>query len=374
MNRFTSLLLALSLVLAGPDAIAQTEQMPFMKRVFTRLVYPPANRDTAAVWQPRPRWNVTLSGELRQTGVSQTHSTVSGGIPIAMESRLQERLYTGAGAAFGFGGWSFGLSRQIGRSALSSKSNSFEYCGTGLGLSISYFDIHQPIEYTLTLGSPDTPVLGPGPGTTASPGRMKMVIGETVYAFNRRDFALNAVYKGNKLQRRSAGSWMLSAKYVQGEVSGDHREKISDAFLGVYRQATAQASVGGGYSYNFVVLHHQGASDVKGLRNLTFNLSGMPLVTLYDRHVVNRAVTDPVTGKVTADQSYRLKSTLRLNYVARAGAGFAWDRFFLSATGQYDIFSFRGETEISGTATPVKVKTAGRFSKWSTVFKLNVRF
>ena len=102
MNRFTSLLLALSLVLAGPDAIAQTEQMPFMKRVFTRLVYPPANRDTAAVWQPRPRWNVTLSGELRQTGVSQTHSTVSGGIPIAMESRLQERLYTGAGAAFGF--------------------------------------------------------------------------------------------------------------------------------------------------------------------------------------------------------------------------------------------------------------------------------
>ena len=374
MNRPILLFLTLSLVLAGPESFAQTEQTPFMKRVFTRLFFPPANRDTAAVWQPRPRWNVTLSGELRQTGVFQSLSTVSGGIPIAMESRLQERLYTGAGAAFGFGGWSFGLSRQIGRSALSSKSNSFEYCGTGLGFAISYYDIHQPIDYTVTLGTPDNLLAGSGHGTTAYPGRMKMVIAETVYAFNRHDFALNAVYKGNKLQRRSAGSWMLSAKYVQGEVSSDPREKISDVLFGVHRQATAQASLGGGYSYNFVVLHHQGVSDVKGLRNLSFNLSGMPLVTLYDRHVVDRAVTDPVMGKVTSEKSYRLKSTLRLNYVARAGVGFAWDRFFLSATGQYDIFSFRGTTEIAGSATPLKVKAAGRFSKWSTVFKLNVRF
>jgi hypothetical protein len=69
-----------------------------------------------------------------------------------------------------------------------------------------------------------------------------------------------------------------------------------------------------------------------------------------------------------------LQSSLRLNFVTRTGISYIWDRYYLSLAGDYNLFSFRGTTKVIGSGAAVDVKTAGRFSKWSTVLRFSVKF
>ena len=75
---------------------------------------------------------------------------------------------------------------------------------------------------------------------------------------------------------------MLTARFMQGNLYNSpeaswNTYNLLDCF------ATMQASVGGGYSVNFVPWHKDPveARD-KGLRNLTINLTAMPVLTVFN--------------------------------------------------------------------------------------------
>lgn len=370
MKKTRLILMLLGCIAALP--LPAQEQSSWFRKAIARLVAPPSKLDTAAVYQHRPHWSVALTGELHQTGMVQSFSCMQQGRPVSLSSSMKEGLYTGPGLTVGYGGLVLGYTHQVGQSAVFSRSASLGFYGSGLGFGASYYDIHQPMRYTLTLGEEGDADYEIVDGITDDSPQLKMIVMEALYALNRKDFSYAAAFRGNQVQRRSAGSFMLSAKYLQCEVQDDGSDAISNLAFGLTRQAASQLSLGAGYSYNFVALHRQGA-DEKSLRNLTFNLTALPLLSVYNREVITHTITNPATG-VVSSQTNRLDQKLNLNYVVQGGVGFTWSRYFLNLTAQYDELFFHGSTKIVGSGMAVDIKTAGRYNKWSAALWLQVRF
>ena len=375
LNRKLTLILLLCFGILVPSS--GQERPGFIKRIVDRILAPSPQLDSAYIYQPRPHWNVSLSNSLRQIGAFQTNEFEVGGEHVTLNSSLQERLYKGIGINAGYGSLQLGYGREIGRkSAEYNKSNSFAYSVAGVSINVDYYNLRQPMSYKLTTALPENAIFEESSGTSEYPGQMKVLSVTTFYALNHKTFLYSSVYSGHKIQRRSAGSWVISGKYLQGEIKADPKEKLSDLVYGLTRHATSQASLGAGYSYNFVLYHRQpgAASDLKGLRNLTVNVTAIPMLTLYDRHYSTRYILDPKTGDYTSRETRPLNSTMRFNYFTNVGASYSWDRFYLSLAANYDIFTFKGTTKVFDSTTATDIKTTGHFNKWSTVLQFNVKF
>lgn len=365
--------LTLLLGICAPSALsAQDSGFSFWGFV-RRLAAPSAKLDSTAVFRPGPRWNAYLTGELRKTGSTLVSSMVPDGKTLSLTMGLQERLYSGMGIYGGYGGLTVGLSREIGpRSAEFSKSNSFDYVGSGQGLQIQFLDIRQRVTYSLSHGEEDDPDALRLSGLSDMPGRMKLVTVEGMWALNRRTFALPAVYKGSLIQRRSAGSFLLGAKFLQGEQTIDPEDTMSDIIFGLRRQATMQVSLGAGYSYNLVAFHHQPSADGRGLDNLCFNLTLLPMLTLYDRLTTFRKTEGNGPGEGVEQRP--VEARIRFAYLARAGVTYTRDRWSLGLSTRYDSFSFRGETPVHTRQYAFDIKTTGHFYKWSAVLRFAWKF
>ena len=169
---------------------------------------------------------------------------------------------------------------------------------------------------------------------------------------------------------------MFGVKYLQGSVAYDPDEDIvSEMLLGLVKQDTRQVSFGGGFSYNLVPYHRQPGPDGKGLRNLTFNVTAIPMVTLFNQFTStmrnNFLGEDPVMIKNV------INGKLHVNYVFKAGAIYSWDRFFLGLSGSYDSYNYRGATDVPAEYSEEgvefdKIHSSGRFSRWSASLKLCV--
>ena len=362
----------------------------FWSKVVHLISDPSMELDTSAVYQPAARWSVAVSGELHQAGTSMenmldyvyTNDEDADGGSELLDASSSIRLMGGVdkviGLQVGYGNLSLGWNHIVGGDRASTNTSfSFDYLAPGYALQLQYFDFRRPVDYEMGIQ------LGEGwddledSGQTEKPGRMTTFIADAFYAFNRRSFAYSAVYKGNVVQRRSAGTWMFGIKYLQGLVEYDPDELIiSDLLFGLVRQDTRQASFGGGFSYNLVPFHRQPGADGKGLRNLTINLTAIPMVTLFNQFsssMMNIYLEeDPVLTKNV------INGKLHVNYVFKAGAIFSWDRFFLGLSGSYDSYNYKGATKIpeemsdSGVVFD-KIRSSGRFSRWSASLKLCVK-
>ena len=347
--------------------------------------------DPSAVYQPAARWSVAVSGELHQAGITQenTFDYISsydvdfGGDPELLQAYVSTKLLGGVdkviGLQVGYGNLSLGWNHIVGGDRASTNTSfSFDYLAPGYALQLQYFDFRRPVDYEMGFE------LGDGwddyeeSGQTEKPGRMTTFIADAFYAFNRRTFAYSAVYKGNVVQRRSAGTWLFGVKYLQGLVEYDPDESIvSDILFGLARQDTRQVSFGGGFSYNLVPFHRQPGPDGKGLRNLTINLTAIPMVTLFNQFssTMRRESEegDPFWAKNV------INGKLHVNYVFKAGAIYSWDRFFIGVSGSYDSYQYKGSTHIpeyfsDESAEFDKIYSSGRFSRWSASLKLCVKF
>ena len=69
-----------------------------------------------------------------------------------------------------------------------------------------------------------------------------------------------------------------------------------------------------------------------------------------------------------------MKSRMRFNYVTQGGVCYAWDRYRLALTADYDGFRFQGSSEFRQDVGTTEIETAGRFFKWSAVMQFNVKF
>jgi hypothetical protein len=361
----------------------------FWGKIVDMISAPSMELDPSAVYQPAARWNVAVSGELNQAGITQENKIdfsylfdEEDGGRTNLHAFTSTKLLGGVdkviGLQVGYGNLSLGWNQRIGGDGVGSNTSfSFDYLAPGYALQLQYFDFRRPVDYEMGIQ------LGEGwddfedSGQTEKPGRMTTFIADAFYAFNRRSFAYSAVYKGNVVQRRSAGTWMFGIKYLQGLVEYDPDELIiSDILFGLVRQDTRQASFGGGFSYNLVPFHRQPGADGKGLRNLTINLTAIPMVTLFNQFsssMMNIYLEeDPVLTKNV------INGKLHVNYVFKAGAIYSWDRFFIGVSGSYDSYNYRGSTDIPQVYSDSdvdfdKIHSSGRFSRWSASLKLCVK-
>ena len=347
--------------------------------------------DPDAVYQPAARWNVAVSGELHQAGFTQenTYDCIFtpdpddvNGSSFVTQAFTSTKLLGGRdkviGLQVGYGNLSLGWNKKLGNDKSSDNSSfSFDYLAPGYALQLQYFDFRRPVDYEMKILFGNDWEDIEESGKTKNPGRMTTFIADAFYAFNRRSFAYSAVYKGNVVQRRSAGTWMFGVKYLQGLVEYDPDDIISDLLFGMVRQDTRQVSFGGGFSYNLVPFHRQPGDDGKGLRNLTFNLTAIPMVSIFNQFSSTMR-NDLLEGDPVYTKNV-INGKLHVNYVFKAGAIYSWDRLSLSVAGSYDSYNYKGSTKIPEEMSDEsyyfdKIHSSGRFSRWSTSLKLCVKF
>ena len=197
-----------------------------------------------------------------------------------MQNSLSENPCDKLGFEIAYGNASLGYSFELGpKSALQKKSFDFNILGRTWGVSLEYFKITNPFITSLTFGEEGDTYHHQDEIITEEGAYLRSLAIEGYYVFNNKRFAYPAAYKIGMVQRHTAGSWLLTARYMQGELIND--PKVSGSTYALLDSYSAlQASVGGGYSANFVLWHKDptGTRD-QGLRNITLNLTAMPVIT-----------------------------------------------------------------------------------------------
>jgi len=346
------ILLSFLIACAAPLLQAQTQAVGdsspwavrMVKKGFHLLVDPSPKLDSAYVYQMPLRWAAGVDGTL--IGItSELHAAVKetalpGGSvtkeSYSMDFALKNHPCFKVGGSFGYGGLSAGYGVEVGKKGESpNKYFSFGLSGDAGGVQIQNYKVHEFIEKS---GGPYG-----RHATSTYPGHLKDFAVDAYYVFNNRRFIYGSAYKGTKIQRRSVGSWMISGRYLQGDLSVDDRDL---AFLEVTEwlksYSTQQVSLGGGYSFNWV-LFHRDPSDwdkAKGLRNLTMNLTVLPMASFFT-HVdsyLYREGADPYRTRFDGKVSFAFQAHAALSY--------CWDRYSVNVQVHHNRFGFHGADQI----------------------------
>ena len=363
------------------------EQKGFLGRTIDKLTAPSRELDPDAVYQPRPRWTFALTGDFHQAGISQRNDFVVGvgkvddwgnileeEVPATISSKLMSNVDNSIGFQAGYGSLSVALNKLISKDE-DDRNFTFDYQSAGYALQVQFFNLSHPVTFHSLVADPSHWSFQEWDETTQDPGRLRSLIVDAFYAFNRRTFAYSAAYKGNIFQKRSAGSWMFGTKVILGEFSLNPDEMVVSWVGGLARQTSAQVSFGGGYSYNFVPVHRQPYADRdKGLRNLTMNVTFLPMVTLFNQFTGTSYFWDD-DGDHTVARKDIMNGKLLVNYVARLGVGYTHDLFTVNLSASHDSFSYKGTTSILLFGVDQNgIKTTGNFSRWTVSLRLGMRF
>ena len=391
MNSLSKILLRLLFIMvtgSSATVLGAQDKQTLLSKAMGFISAPSRELDPEAVIQPAPSWTLSLSGDLRKFSVSQKSDFIvlmtymddigdfgQTPLPSSLSSSLRSNVNKSAGFQVGYGnltlGWnqSFGMSKE-----LKQKVFSFDYTGAAYAAQLQYFDYQEYMEYDFEVAPKDDPNHFEEHARSEKPCRYRSLIADGFYAFNQRTFAYSAAYKGNKIQRRSSGSFMSGIKLIQGMLEVDPHDRILDLVAGVGRQTTTQVAFGGGYSYNLVPYHRDPDPQTgKGLRNITLNLTAIPMVTLFNQFASTVYIYEGYSD-LSERKSY-MNGNLMVNYVARAGLIYSWDKYSVCASGSYDSYSYKGRTKILLTGlSDDHIKNSGRFGRWTAGIRFNVRF
>ena len=173
---------------------------------------------------------------------------------------------------------------------------------------------------------------------------------------------------------------MAAANYMHGDLRINADEFVLLTFMvGIGRSSTDQISLGGGYSYNWVPLHRNAAGNngLTGLRNLTFNVTALPMLTVFDRSVTREYVASEYTEYTDRDTRKYVSSGKPIpNFMTRAGMSYATGHFYASLWSDFNYFAYLGKTRLldDGFSGTMKVSQKGHFSTWRLFLQLNYRF
>ena len=356
-------------------------------RLLDRILAPSRALDPNAIYVPEPRWTVALTGDLRQARFSQTQDffllsaklSPSGEMiieetPVHLSANVRGKIGAGIGVQVGYGDLSLSLNRNLGGGG-KDHVFSFDYQSAGYALQAQFFSHSDPVTYHQTFAEEGHWAYLDEDGVTEKPGLLRSILVDAFYAFDRRNFAYSAAYRGNLFQKRSAGSWMFGSKLILGEYRIDPEEEFAHWVNGQARQTTAQVSLGGGYSYNLVPFHRQPTAERdKGLRNLTINLTFLPMVTFFNQFT-STAYNDLENGVYTRVDKDVRNGKLQVNYVARIGIGYTYNLFSVNLSASNNDYSYRGNSAIVyGGYVSNDVKTEGKYFRWTTSLRLGMRF
>ena len=340
----------LIVVLLFAALTAHGQEVTFWHKV-NHMFTKPADVDTMVVFQPKAGFSLGLFTTGQKAGFDVDVNYM---IDFANNERmaglsqysLSESLCKKIGLEVGYGKVSLGYSLEVvPRSARKKSAFGLGIIGKSWGAKFNYSKITNPFISSLTVGQEGAEGYFHDEIITKEAAVLKNFTVDGYYVFNNKRFAYPAAYKMGLIQRHTAGSWMLTERYMQGSLYNSP-EASWDSYNMLDCFSTMQASIGGGYSVNFVLWHKDpiGSRD-QGLRNLTLNLTAMPVITLvnYLKTTSYEYGYDEVTSEVynTGEKVSKIWCYPMPNYIGSAAVGLTMWRFFFSTQFTYNRFYFR---------------------------------
>lgn len=374
---------ALLVVLLGASCFQVYAQGGIIDRVvksfFDKVTGPDPRFDSSYVTRPALPWSFSLETTLISTGsvlesdIKTTDYTLTGSpaINAVLESRMQRHLHKKVGGSIGYGSLSLSGAVEVGsKNPGKNTFMSFAVRQPSYGAKIQFFKTHEYIDGNLDVEG----VSQPYKFTSDYPGMMCTLTLDAYYLFNHKRFSYTAATEGNFIQHRSAGSWITIVKYLQGDMSLDRNDKFMLSFSnGLCRYITRQVSLGAGYSFNFVPIHRNASDPLsgRGFRNLTINLSAIPMASLYN-HLITYCLVknDNSSGRAQFD------GKIVPAFIVRGGMSFSWDRFSLVTSASYNRFGFNGLPSVmweDGHGLKHETDTDGVFDDLTAKFSFIVR-
>lgn len=350
-----------------------------VKSFFDKVAGPDPRFDSAYVTRPVLPWSFSLETTLISTGsdltsdLKVTDYTVPNSpvVNAVLESRMQRHLHKKVGGSIGYGSLNLSGAVEVGsRNPGKNTFFSFSVRQPSFGAKVQFFKTHEYVDGILDIEGASTPYTF----TSDYPGMMRTLTLDAYYLFNHRRFSYTAATEGNFVQHRSAGSWMAIAKYQQGDMYLDQADKFMLSFSnGLCRYTTRQISLGAGYSFNYVPIHRNVSDHLsgKGFRNLTINLSAIPMASLYN-HLNTYSILqeDASSGKSSFD------GRIVPAFIVRGGLCLSRDRFSFVASASYNRFGFNGLPSVvweDGHRLKTDIDTDGVFYDLTAKFSVIVR-
>ena len=385
MNKLKSILLFAALGLGAWTASAQTRGVAGL---WQRLCGPNPKLDSVRIFQPYKGWGVGLVYEMADNGVNINTREEIFSHPIHAvfdyQMKMDPHLAHSIGANVAFGPLQLSFLHELGPGAGKNKAFSFRWDANFFGLNVCssryfaspggtmFIEIKEPAEQAEKKDG--IPVNSNHMAETRS------LVVSGIYAFNRHRFSYRAAYNSRSMQRRTAGSWIVAGRYTYGMTIMDPSDiTLMTVTNGLGRYTNHQVSVGGGYSFNWVPYHRDavGPRDLRGLRNLTINLTAAPMLTFYNKFITEDYVQESIL-KYKNEIDHRFVNIGRIspNFIARAGICYSFGHCFMNVWGEYTSFAFRSDpheyTYPSGNR--YIMSQSGVYTSWNVRFQVNYRF
>lgn len=355
---------------------AQAQELNFWQKA-NNLLTKFKNIDSAYVYQPKQGFTLGLFSSIQRAGIDATAmfavnpnngETLSGVSKYSMREGISPKV----GLELGYGKFVLGYGVEVGpKRAYKKRAFGLNLLGKSWGLHFNYFNIHNRFKTSIFIGEEGQDDYYAEEILSQDPAKLECLYVDGYYVFNHKRFAYPAAYKAGLVQRRTAGSWMVTARYMQGDLNNS-----PEAFLESYGLMddlfTIQASVGGGYSANFVCWHKDPTyPHDKGLRNITINLTALPVITAVNYLKIKSYEydEDELENEIVSETyCYPMP-----NFVGSTAIAMTLDRFFISTQFVYNWFYFRSSDTIKFNDQQILSRVddlnfRGSFHNWT--FKL----
>lgn len=327
-----------------------------IKWTMNQLVRPSTNRDTSYLWVAPPELKIRVYNTLRKNGMTMNWSfknnyeqTLEDGsiktisVPGTTRSDMLGGVTRNIGLSASYNKFGFSMSWELNKKRKwHNKHYSFSYKSGPWAFSYSYYKIKDGMDYSMTIGDdPSQPYYSDKKYKSDLDWTIRYYLFDAYYTLNKRHFAKDAAFGRRTLQRKSAGSLMLAARYMQAKISFDPNEYLAYCLGNIDSYTTYQVSIGAGYSYNLVFWHRDpqpvtfrafNSNARKGLRNITMSATLIPLFTVF-----NQIHLKPISSGIVKN----VKSKPQLNWLGSLSFGINIDRFSFGTRITYDQSLFK---------------------------------
>jgi len=323
---------------------AQAQELNFWQKA-NNLLTKFKNFDSTYVYQPKQGFTLGIFSNVQRAGIDVTamfevdkDGTILSGVS---KYSMREGVSPKIGLELGYGKLVLGYGVEVGpKRAYKKLTFGFNLLGKSWGLHFNYFNLHNRFRTSIFIGEEGQDDYYEKEVLSDDPAKLECLNVDGYYVFNHKRFAYPSAYKAGLVQRRTGGSWMVTARYMQGNLynSPDAALESFNMVDGLY---TIQASLGGGYSANFVCWHKDPTNiRDKGLRNITINLTALPVITAFNYLKTTRYQYDE-NGNLEGKIESKAYCYPMPNFVGSTAFAMTLDRFFISTQFVYNWFYFR---------------------------------
>lgn len=344
--------------------------------IWNKLMAPDKNLDSTYVFQPFKGWNVstTYQGRWDHVGLEipmeiVTNSSSEQGRTVI---NLIDNQSHHVGLRGGYGPLELGFSVAVNKKEKPDRNISFNWLSTSFSLQFYHTLIHDSATSTFEFPIGNTPDRMPENASSASIWRVGVF-----YIFNNKKFSYPSAYQGKLVQRRSAGSFLAGAEFHHSYLTLDKSKSFGTMLLNLTGYSTWKFSLGGGYSFNWVLYHRDASSsrNIQDLRNLTLNITAIPLLI-----VVNEMGMTHITR--SEEEKIQVHGGIQPNFLGRVGICYAWGHFYVNGYFDFNYHRFQGKEQEEKRLRPFlenddaiyRFKVLGHLSNWTGGVELHYRF